>query len=802
MKLFKKSLRVFLVFLLLSLIVAFIIVRRIATRAIPDYNATIIINGLDAEIKILRDSFGVPHIFAETENDVYFATGYIMAQDRLWQMDLLRRATTGSLSEIFGKDLVETDYLLRSLRIPEKSKRVIDSLPEDQMQNLKYFSQGVNEYIKNNDGKLPLEFTVLGYKPDPWEPVHSANLIGYMAWDLASGWNEEPALFLLSKVVTEEKIKELIPLLDLQKTYVYPQYANDSLLKKLISNLQNPLEKLDDLGISGIFNASNNWAVAGIKSTTGKPILANDMHLSFSSPGIWYQIHQSVKGKVNVTGVAVPGQPYVICGHNESIAWGMTNVYVDDIDFYEETINPANSNQYKLNGTWKDLKVVNEKIKTKEGIIVEKEIKYTHRGPIVSSIKKIENAAISMRWLGNEYSNEIRSIYLLNRATNWNEFRNALKTFSTVSQNIIYADTAGNIGLYCSSSIPKRLGNPIAIQRGDTTLFDWNGFIPFDSLPNSYNPPCGYLYSANNRTTGKYYPYYIGTWYTLPYRANRIKQMLTAKEKLSIDDFKTMLADQKSLFAEEVISVIVPILKSSTSLSELDKKCITLLNNWNLILSKESSEALILEKFISTLFKNIFADELDEEQYKRCVPFFKFVLDKELKGHSTHWCDNVNTKDIIESFDAQILITFKQTINELSDNYGKAPEKWFWGKVHTLTLKHPLSKVKILDYIFNLNRGPYPIGGAYHTVSPYTFNISQPFQVVHGASHRHIFNTANWNQSLTIIPTGISGIPASSYYCNQTNQYLENKYHHDYFSRKEIESSVLSSGKLVPKISQ
>jgi len=258
-------------------------------------------------------------------------------------------------------------------------------------------------------------------------------------------------------------------------------------------------------------------------------------------------MHHVIEGELNVTGVVLPGAPYVIAGHNEDIAWGMTNVTVDDLDFYLETINPSDSNQYLLNGEWVDMRIVEEEIRVKgQKDPLKRYIRYTHRGPVVSSFKGVKDKVISIRWQGNEFSNEVRSVHLLNRAENWEDFRNAVRTFNSVNQNIVYADRFGNIGLQTSAGIPIRKEGGIPVYPGDTSLYDWQGQVPFEELPFSYNPECGYVSSANNKTVDESYPYYIGSWFSLPNRIGRIREMLEEKEVLGTDDFKRMLRDQHS----------------------------------------------------------------------------------------------------------------------------------------------------------------------------------------------------------------------------------------------------------------
>lgn len=798
MKILKKILSWVAVILLLVAVAAFFIVRNISRKALPDYNQNIELKGLIGEVVVYRDIHAVPHIYAENEHDLYMAVGYVMAQDRLWQMDFLRRVGQGRLSEIFGKDMIDADHFLRALRIQEKSQMVLASTEENILNALDAFSNGVNQFIENNQKKLPPEFTILGYKPEPWEPIHSANLIGYMAWDLTGSYHPEIFLHKVRNILDEEKFLELIPDLAHHSTYVHPDLSAEK--PDALFSLIDKSSKLKDMGLE-IFSGSNNWAVSGQKSTTGKPLLANDMHLGFGSPGIWYQMHHVIEGKLNVTGVVLPGQPLVVVGHNERIAWGMTNVYVDEIDLYLETLDKDNPNRYLFNGEWKDMTIKQEEIAVKGGESVTREIRFTHRGPVVSGFKKIEDQVISMRWTGDMYSNELRSIYLFNRAANWNDFREAASTMISVSQNVIYADVDGNIGLQTSAGAPVRKdGNGIFIYPGETDQYDWDGLLPFEKLPYTYNPAQGHISSANNRTTGDDYPYYIGYWFSRPNRAERIIEMLNGKEKLGVEDYKNMLADHKSKHIELYLPGLVETLSGVSSLNTNEMKTLENLRNWDMVLSSYSNAAPVFEKFYLVFLKNIAYDELGEDLYNEFLgsgglnrDFFNHIW----RNRESTWINNINTSEV-ETFEDIVLASFRETVKWMEENQGNNPDKWEWGKIHQLTVAHPMGSVKILDRIFGLNKGPFPVGGSFHTVSPYSYSFRNPFTVNHGASQRHIFDLADWDNSQVIIPTGASGIPASRYYLDQTELYIKNQYKKDAYTDMEVISNARYVTKFIP----
>jgi penicillin amidase len=792
MKLIKRILLVLLAIIILAVMIGCALIRNVSRKSLPDYNEDIRLAGLNHEVQVYRDKFAVPHVYARTENDLYTATGYLLAQDRLWQMDLLRRVTLGRLSEIFGEGFIDTDLLLRALRFSEKSEKILADIDEKHLAALQSFCSGVNQFITSNQKKLPFEFRLLGYKPEPWVPLHTLNLIGYMAWDLKAGWNEL-ILDEIKNTVDSIRYKELLPDYSHYKSVVYPEYDTLLTLSAVKSKLFLIAEQLEKIGAE-IFDASNNWAVSGKKSNTGKPILENDMHLGFNIPGIWYQMHQVVEGELNVTGLILPGAPLIICGHNEYIAWGMTNVYVDNLDFYMEKTNPEDSDKYEFDGEWKDFIIKKETIRTKKGNEIIKENRFTHHGPVVSKFKGIDNKVITMHWVGDELSNEISTVYLLNRASNWEEFKNALQTFKSVSQNVIYADINGNIGLYCAAGVPMRKRTEVfPLLPGWTDEYEWKGMLDFDKLPFNYNPESGFTGSANNKTVSENYPYHIGSWYALPHRMDRIREVLSSKEKYCVEDFIALQLDQKSKFAEKHLPLLLYATNKSNKKAGLEIKCYELLKEWDYVYDTEYIAPTIFETYYNILLRNIFSDELGDELYNRFLRAAK-VMDHTIlriaDNKESAWLDDISTAGIIESLSDITVRSFQDAVSVLEKKYGNDIEKWKWGNVHQLTLQHPLAKVNIINKIFRLNRGSYRVGGSFHTVSPYSYIRGKLFEVSHGASHRHIYTLDNWDKSLTVIPTGNSGIPASDHYCDQTEMYINGQYHEDYFSEELVKKNT------------
>ncbi|MCK9453514.1 MAG: penicillin acylase family protein, partial [Bacteroidales bacterium] len=744
--------------------------------------------------QVIRDLRAVPHIYAKNQHDLYMVTGYVMAQDRLWQMDLLRRVTMGRLSEMFGADMADTDQLLRALRMSQKSKMVLESSEPEIITALEAFSKGVNQYIEQQKSKLPPEFLILGYKPELWQPFHTLNLIGYMAWDLVDSWKSEIIVHKLAQKLPYGLLQELLPQADLQPFYVHTTASQDSLFTLLESS-----EKLNRFSIE-IFNASNNWAISGAHTASGKPLLANDMHLSFGLPGIWYQVHQSVEDTLHVSGVAVPGAPFIIAGHNDHIAWGMTNLYIDEIDFYKETLHPDNPDLYLFNDQWLPLEIVSEAIITNKGDTIMRENRFTHRGPVISGFKKLKDEVISMRWIGNEFSNEVRSVYKANRASDWDEFRDAFSSFGAVSQNIVYADIDGNIGMQSTGLVAiRKAGDAISVYPGDTDTYDWDGFLAFEELPFTFNPPEGMVSSANNRTVGPDYPHYLGYWFEIPARIKRIRELLNSTTKFTADDFKAIQLDQQSSFAADYRDEIVGILEQSHDKPEIVQKATEILRQWDLHYTADGTAPLLFDLFYIHFIKNVMSDELGDELYNEVRSrlmrhnFIYFFANQQ-----SIWIDDVTTPQR-ETFEDIVNKSFADAVADAAARLGENPAEWHWGKVHQLTLRHPLAKVKLLERLLGLNKGPFPVGGSFHTVNPMSYSLNDLFDVTSGASQRHIYDLSDWGASQVVIPTGTSGIPASKYYGSQIDDFLNGEYIIDLWEKDDIIESAAYESHFNPK---
>ncbi|MFQ6617170.1 MAG: penicillin acylase family protein, partial [Fidelibacterota bacterium] len=523
---------------------------------------------------------------------------------------------------------------------------------------------------------------------------------------------------------------------------------------------------------------------SGKKSTTGKPLLANDPHLALQIPSIWYENHLH-SPNFQVTGVTFPGVPGVIIGYNSSIAWGLTNAFPDVQDLYIEKVPENNPDYYLENNSPQKFEKIVEIIDVKGEQPHEEEVLLTSRGPLISKWLPDAKRSLSMQWTALEPGILMKSIIDLNRASNWEEFKEALKFFSVPAQNFVYADTAGNIGYVMAGKVPlRKKGKGLLPVPAWTGEYGWVGYIPFERLPRSFNPPEGYIVTANNKVTGNEYPYFISTSWMSGYRAFRITELLRSREKFSISDFKKFQGDLFSHPAREMREHLLKIEPKTP----LEERILKKMDNWDLNLTPESPEAAVFEVFQYKMAENTFSDEMQE-----LTPFFigkgitavnptnsfigrSFqVLRKLMKDEQNHWFD---IKDTPKREDLHRIMrrSFDQTITFLKQNMGKNPDLWEWGKIHRIIFVHPLGLVKPMNYIFN--KGPFPLGGDTNTIFQAAYAPGEPYDAkAFVASYRQIIDLSDLDNSISINTTGQSGLVGSTHYDDMIDSWLNMKYH-------------------------
>jgi len=582
MRLFRRIFPILASVIILVVLIALIGGTWFVRRSFPTVRGTLRVNGLKADVRVYRDSWGIPYIYAKNNHDLFFAQGYVHAQDRLWQMDFHRRIGQGRLSEIFGKSTIKTDRFLRTIGLARAAQADQQVLDADTLAVLKAYADGVNAFISTHQGSLPLEFTILGYKPEPWKPVDTLVWGKVMAWDLGGNWDSELLRARLVQKIGQNSLDVLYPGYPQAGPFIVPPEARnyaflgqprlDSVAQALSVAQRIPFGANNGLG-------SNNWVIDGSKSATGKPMLANDPHLGIQMPSIWYEMGLH-GGDYDVVGATFPGAPGVVIGHNAQISWGVTNLGPDVQDIYLEKVNPDNPNQYKVAGQWQDMNVFQEEIKVKGQKKPEQvTVRITRHGPLLNEVVEGLSEPAALQWTAIRQPGEVfRSVLLIDGAHDWKSFQNAVQYWDAPAQNFVYADVDGHIGYQASGRIPVRAkGQGILPVPGWTGEYEWTGYIPFDKLPSVLDPPTHFIATANNKVVPDSYPYFLGYDWSAPFRAMRITAQLGAKEKLSADDFRNIQADTTSLPAKK----IVPLILQLTPDGQLQERAMAELKKWD-----------------------------------------------------------------------------------------------------------------------------------------------------------------------------------------------------------------------------
>ncbi len=788
-------------------------------KALPQLEGEMTVVGISGPVKIYRDEYGVPHVYADEESDLMFATGYTQAQDRLWQMDMLRRVASGRLSEIFGTKTIQADKALRTLGFMRMARMISDSLKPETRILLESYADGVNYFIKTHVDNYPAEFTLLRIEPEPWKPEHSMALSRILAWQLSMGWYVDVAYDQIKDSVNYTMFQEIFPkfpesaplILPTVPEYLLQKWGfKDSPQKIKAENVfpigQSSPELADFveanllikniLGWEGFAIGSNNWVVDGSHSTTGKPILANDPHLGHGVPSLWYEMHL-VGGRFDVTGFTLPGMPFAVLGNNRHVAWGFTNVQNDDADFYREYIKDST---YYFNGAFRPLKWDDEKIAIKDTSDIMYRVRSTHHGPIINDLFDYMNEkAISVRWTGHDVSYEVEAILGMNLATNWIEFRSACSQFKSPAQNVVYADIDGHIAYQFMGNIPiRKYANGIAIWDGTQLENDWLGYWPFEKNPFELDPTTGILSSANNKTAGTWFPLFISDYWEHPSRIMRIQELLHSKEKFSVEDFKLFQNDLYSFHAKEVLPFLLEACQADSLYTKADitsednfqyNESYLFLKYWDCKMGKDSRGAALFNVFFQRLLENIYHDDLGE-LYE---PFIKLsniparVTTQLLGLKNSGWWNDKKTKSI-EDRDAILRRSFNEAIESLVRRFGPEPASWTWEKLHHVTFKHVLGVQKPLDFLFNI--GPYPVGGNTTTISNSEFHYSDTlFATVLGASMRRIVDLSDLGHPATTVTIGQSGQPFSPYFKDQVDNWLNGKYKTFSMNQGEIEKT-------------
>ena len=817
----------------------------VAPKSFPQVDGEIQLEGLDGAVDIYRDNMGIPHIYATTTHDLFFAQGFVHAQDRFWQMDFWRHVGSGRVAEMFPSQ-VETDAFIRTLGWRVTAEQEWEQLPPPLKDQLNAYTDGVNAYLKDHEATaLSLEYAILGllnadYKIEPWTPIHSLTWGKAMAWDLRGNMGAEIERAALLKTLTPQQVEALFPPYPQDLPVIVNKIGNGEsagmqtqstafdIPEETLAALQHNTSLLDvALGPVGDGIGSNSWAIAGSHTSTGLPLLANDPHLSIQMPSIWYQAHLECKPvseacPYNVAGFTFAGVPGVIIGHNQRIAWGLTNVGPDVMDLYIERVNPDNSNQYEVNGAWVDFETRKETIHVAGGDPVEITVRSTRHGPVISEtygplknentnedpkfvpfkervgIDLPEQYVISLKWTALSPSTPFEAVWGFNLAQNWEEFREAAQHFHVPAQNLLYADVEGNIGYQMPGDIPIRAnGDGTFPVPGWTDEYEWTDFIPFEELPFTYNPPEGYIVTANNQVPPRDYPYLITQDWTYGFRAQRIVDMIeNAPSKIDIAYMQAIQGDSFDANAP----VFIPLLNQLTfeSVTDNQQAALDLLKNWDFQARADSAAAAVFEAFWRHLLQNTCNDDLPELYWpgggSRYGEFMRNL------SADSGWWDDKTTPDVVETREEILKKSFENGVAELESLLGKDPSKWNWGELHTATFKNETlgaSGVPPIEALFN--RGPFPTSGGSSIVNATAWDAVEGYQLTDLPSMRMIVDLSDLNNSVTVHTTGQSGHAYHPHYDDMSELWANVGYYPMTWNENEITSGADGHLVLVPK---
>ncbi|TQV80556.1 penicillin acylase family protein [Denitrobaculum tricleocarpae] len=750
--------------------------------SLPDLNSDVLLPGLQAEVTALRDKDGIVTIKAGSDLDAYRALGYLHAQDRLWQMDLMRRSAAGRLSEVIGSPTIRMDRIMRTLGLYNLAKASYSKLTPEVRSALDAYTAGVNAYMDSRSGALPPEFHLLRYSPEPWSPADSLVWSRLMAIQLSGNWRSELLRARLNEFLKPEQIRAL-----------WPDYPADAPVALAGLDRRAALDPLESLPWAlEPKDASNSWVLSGAKTTTGKPILANDPHLALNAPGLWYLVDiRTPDGRIR--GASAPGVPFVVLGQNQHLAWGFTTTHSDTQDLFVEKLDPAQAGHYITPEGPRPFETREEVIAVRGAEDVVLNVRRSRNGPIIDDIADPEDLASASKTAGAESGTRLalawpalrdddlipQAIYGFNKASNWQEFLAASRFFHAPQQNIVYADVNGNIGLVVPGRVPIRAkGDGRVPVPGWSDEYAWTGFIPFEEMPQGANPEAGLYVVANNKIVDDDYPHLITADWPSQYRAARIQEVLDATPKGSIEDSLALQNDIVSIPAR----TLMPFLLQTEASSPAAKEALALLSNWDFRLDRTRPEGLIYNNWLNKLNAALLEDELRAEFSSFRRPKTELVA-RILSGAAAasdpplDWCDDIGTGQV-ESC-AQILASsLEDSLAEIAAAYGDDIDAWRWGDVHRATLPHPiLSRIPVLSDLFDIS---VETDGGAETVkrAGVSFNgpLDKRFNDRHGAGYRAVYDLADPANSRFMIATGQSANPLSQHYGSFAERWRDSQY--------------------------
>jgi penicillin amidase len=874
----------------------------VTRRPFPETDGVTTVSGISAPVEIIRDESGIPHIYAETTEDVYFGQGYAHAQDRFWQMEFSRRIGAGRLSEYFGESTLSIDTYMRTMGFFEIAQREYESLQESSRRALEAYAAGVNAYTQDRSpGELGLEFTILGLQGidveiEPWKPVNSLTWLKVMSQDLGGNLQRELDHIDLVGLVGRERAAEFYPPYrqDEMPVIVSDEELEQSLGTDVLEGVnseETALESALDRAAAALaptgtlaltdpptstaavtptdgavarFRSvverlvggdaalepmafgrggnvgSNSWVIGGSRTESGMPLLAADLHLGVQMPSIWYEVvlhagtdTASGDRPFDAAGFSFAGTPGVILGHNKHIAWGLTNVDPDVQDLYIERINPDNPNQYQVNGQWRDMDIRVEEI----GVAGRPEphrlvVRSTRNGPIISDARgpqdersgfgveppsappeSLELTEISLRWTALRVNRTFRAIFEMNRARDFGEFREAARYFDIPAQNLVYADTKGNIGYQTPGMIPiRRSGDGTFPVPGWVDDYQWEGFIPFEELPFVFNPEKDYIVTANNAITSDRYRHMISSDFAHGYRARRIAEMVERDgERITADDVAEQQGDSQSISYREILPYVADLAANTVEVEGVEVAAEDIVDaqqilvDWDGRMATDSVGAALYALFYVALVEETLQDEIPESLWKknrllsgtsRLHSFFHNTL----PDPGNAWWDDVKTPDVTEVRDTILRRALAVAVVRSNELMGRNPNRWEWGKLHTITFRNQTfgqSGIGIIERIFN--RGPFPVPSGLNQVFSNDFTVADPYEVVNHSSMRQVIDLSNLTESKLVHTTGQSGHPFHRHYSDFIDKWRTIAFHEHYWSRQELLQSTFDLLRLDPE---
>lgn len=765
------------------------LLRLAARRNLPQHRGVVRLPGLDKDVRVRWDPFAIPYLSAHGEADLFFAQGYLHAQDRLWQMDLNRRVFSGRLAEFFGpraipggdfarhlrtRNMAGLDHFMRVMGLRHTAALSLPLLSERSARAVEAYCLGVNAYVASHQRRLPVEFRVLRHEPAPWQPVDCLTVAKGFALFLSSALMTRLTFLALHGRLENDpdKLRSLAPR--------YPSWGAP--VTRAVSDHGTALlyfvnGSLGDAPWRPGGQGSNGWAVSPERSAENRALLCNDLHLRMTLPGIWYLNHLRTvadageTGTLEVTGASLPGSPFVYVGHNRDIAWGFAAALCDDGDLYRERIHPEHPDRYRTPDGWAGFDSRPETIGVRGRRPMETVVRRTRHGPVLSDILAPPSAGgvfpnrevLSFQWTAHTAGNELGLLDGINRARDWNGFLSSLDHHVAPSLNCLYADTRGNIGYALAGKIPLRpRQEPSWLPlEGWNAAHDWIGTIPFDELPRLYNPPEGIVATANNRIADPAYPYYLSDLFQPPYRIERIRRALVRKARLDMESMGRLQLDTRSVQAELLLKALGPELRDLGREEPELRRSVELLEEWDGDCTVQSAGAAIFHVFYHRLMWNVWGTDLGEELFASYTEILNqpvAPLDSILTDPGSVWFRGASRKEVVAA-------SLREALADLTKRQGPHPDRWSWGRIHTLTLLHALGTTKWLAPFFSL--GPFPAAGDGCTVNNSYYHHSRPYDQVVGVSLRMLVTLSDPIRSHFVVVPGQAGNPGSPHYRDQ-----------------------------------